>query len=261
MNILVLDDERNALEMLMDVLKEVLPDTEPHGFRDPEEAIMWAEKHAPVDVAFLDIQMRGITGLAVAKHLKRSSPKVNLIFTTGYSEYAVDACNLQTSGYLLKPVSAEKVRYALNNLLHPVEETRKDIYIRTFGSFEVFVNKDIVHFGRSKAKEMLAYLVDRRGCAVSRKEIFAVLFGDEAYNHGKQAYLTNIIRDLQSSLHEAGIDKILIRKYNSYAVDTALFDCDLYEYDKGTVPALNAFHGEYMARYSWGEETLATLYR
>ena len=261
MKVLALDDERNALEMMMQTLQEVAPDIDIHGFRDPEEAIAWAEDNAPVDVAFLDIQMRGITGLTVAKHLKKSNPKINLVFTTGYSEYAVDACNMQSSGYLLKPVSTDKVKHALDNLLYPVEESHPNTYVRTFGSFEVFVNDEIVHFSRSKAKEMLAYLVDRRGSSVSRKDIFAVLFGDEAYDHGKQAYLTNIIRDLQSSLAAAGIEKMLVRKYNTYAVNPKLFTCDLYEYDKGEVTAINAFHGEYMIQYSWSEDTLAALYR
>ena len=261
MKVLVLDDERNALEMMLEALKEVAPDAEPYGFRNPEEALAWAEANAPVDVAFLDIQMRGITGLTVAKHLKQSNPRVNVIFTTGYSEYAIDACNMQTSGYLLKPVSAAKVRGALENLLYPIEEKHYHVFIRTFGSFEVFVNDDIVHFGRSKAKEMLAYLVDRHGSGVSRKEIFAVLFGDEAYDHGKQAYLTNIIRELQRSLEEAGVPELLRRKYNSYSVDTKMFSCDLYDYEAGNVSAVNSFHGEYMLQYSWSEDTLAALYR
>lgn len=261
MKVLALDDERNALEMLVRTIQEAAPDMEVHGFRDPEEALTWAEDNAPVDAAFLDIQMRGITGLTVAKQLKKSSPRVNLIFTTGYSEYAVDACNLQTSGYLLKPVNAAKVSHALNHLLFPVEEKHGSTFIRTFGSFEVFVNDQIVHFSRSKAKEMLAYLVDRRGSSVSRKEIFAVLFGDDVYDHGKQAYLTNIVRDLQNSLETAGISEILVRKYNTYAVNSKMFTCDLYEYDKGDVASLNQFHGEYMAQYSWSEDTLATLYR
>lgn len=260
MKILVLDDERNALEMLMDILKEISPEAETYGFRDPEEALAWAADNAPVDVAFLDIQMRGITGLTVAKRLKESNPRVNVIFTTGYSEYAVDACNMQTSAYLLKPVSEEKVRVALDNLLYPIEVKHMHTFVRTFGSFEVFVNDEIVHFGRSKAKEMLAYLVDRHGSGVSRKEIFAVLFGDDAYDHGKQAYLTNIIRELQKSLDEAGIPNMLKRKYNSYAIDTSTFTCDLYEYESGDVAAVNSFRGEYMLQYSWAEATLGTLY-
>lgn len=261
MKVLALDDERNALEMLIQTIQEVDPEMEVHGFHYPEDAMDWAEKNAPIDVAFLDIQTRGITGLTVAKHLKKHSPKVNLIFTTGYSEYAVDACNMQSSGYLLKPVNAAKVSHALENLLFPIAESHDTTFIRTFGSFEVFVNNEIVHFGRSKAKEMLAYLVDRRGSAVSRKEIFAVLFGDDAYNHNKQAYLTNIIRELQNSLKDAGLSDILVRKYNTYAVNPQKFTCDLYEYDKGDPTSLNQFHGEYMVQYSWSEDTLATLYR
>lgn len=191
---------------------------------------------------------------------KKTSPRVNLIFTTGYSEYAVDACNLQSSCYLFKPVNAAKVRHALDHLLFPLADRAPSIFIRTFGSFDVFVNDEVVHFSRSKAKEMLAYLVDRRDSTVSRKEIFAVLFGDDAYNHSKQAYLTNIIHDLQHNLEAAGVGKLLVRKYNTYAVDPQMFTCDLYEYDKGDPTSINQFHGEYMLQYSWGENTLASLY-
>lgn len=260
MRILTLDDEISALQLLMEIVEKVAPEAELYGFQDPEAALKWAENNTPIDVVFLDAKLRDTTGLTVAKRLKKICPKVNLIFTTGYCEYAVDACNLHSSGYILKPMNETKVRNALDNLLFPTKDDCTKIYIRTFGSFEVFVNDEIVHFNRSKSKEMLAYLVDRHGSSVSRKEIFAILFGDESYTHGKQAYLTNIIRDLQRCLAAVGISKVLIRRYNTYAIAPKTFTCDLYEYEKGSIPAINQFHGEYMLQYSWGENTLASLY-
>lgn len=79
MRILALDDERNALEMLMQTIEEVAPEAELHGFRNSEAALYWAEEHAPIDVAFLDIQMRGITGLTVAKRQKKPA-RASILF-------------------------------------------------------------------------------------------------------------------------------------------------------------------------------------
>ena len=46
----------------------------------------------------------------------------------------------------------------------------------------------------------------------------------------------------------------MVRKaFNSYSVNTALFSCDLYDYDRGDPAAINAFRGEFMAQYEWAE--------
>lgn len=79
----------------------------------------WAEENV-CDVAFLDIQMRSMTGLELAKQLKERQPNVNIIFVTGFSEYTGEAIQLHASGYIEKPVTEEKIRRELDNLRHPV---------------------------------------------------------------------------------------------------------------------------------------------
>ena len=66
-----------------------------------------------------------------------------------------------------------------------------------------------MQFKRSKSKELLAYLIDRRGMSVSRKEIAAVLFEDVPYDRSRQKYLDAIIRSLRDTLREYGIAEIL----------------------------------------------------
>ena len=85
MKILCLDDEELALRMLEMCVKKVKPDAEVLAFDDQDDLLAEAEKNG-CDVAFLDIHMRGMNGVEVAKRLKESNPKMNIIFVTGFSE-------------------------------------------------------------------------------------------------------------------------------------------------------------------------------
>ena len=103
---ITVDDER---PMLTALTKSVLasPDiTSVEEFSTCSAALEWSRNH-PVDIAFLDISMRGMGGLALAESITEIRPNCKIIFCTGFSQYAVDAFRLHVSGYLLKPVTAE----------------------------------------------------------------------------------------------------------------------------------------------------------
>ena len=117
-----------------------------------------------------------------------------------------------------------------------------------------------MQFSLAKAKELLAYLIDREGMAVSRKEIAGILFGDEEYTRATQNYLSKIYKALKESLEAAGLEGLLRKGYNQYYVDANAYDSDLREYRRGVPGVINCFTGEYMAQYSWAEETAGSLY-
>lgn len=243
---------------MMDAVKSVTDKDEVVGFMSPVEALAYAQQNR-IDVAFLDLEMPEIDGVRLAKWLKRLNPDVNLIFATAYREYGVEAMELRASGYLLKPVTECEVRRELMMLRFPPARSPQGIRAATFGNFELLKDGVPVVFNRSKSKELLAYLIDNHGEGMSKKELAGILFEDRKYDRNCQDYMNKIVRDLYLSLEEAGAKDILIRRYNYYAVDTAKISCDLYEYENGDPMAVNAFHGEYMKQYSWGEYTLGRL--
>ncbi len=116
---LAVDDERLALQLLTDAIQAVLPKAEVFAFSKPGEALSCARENR-CDIAFLDVRMRSMTGLELARKLKGLCPRINIIFVTGYSEYVGEAMQLHASGYLEKPVTAEKVRREVEDLRHPV---------------------------------------------------------------------------------------------------------------------------------------------
>ena len=137
---------------------------------------------------------------------------------------------------------------------HPIE-------VRTFGGFDVMVHGELVMFGRAKSKELLAFLVDRCGTAVSRKEASSVLWEGKKCDRALQKQLDVVIRSLYSTLREYGISEIVetVENEKKIRIVPELLTCDLYRYLNGEVDAVQAYCGEYMDRYSWASLTEAYL--
>ena len=213
-----------------------------------------------VDVAFLDIEMPGVNGLSLAHRLKRASPDTNVVFVTGYPEYALDAWNTHASAFLVKPVDEADVRRALNSLRIPLASHHgRGLFVRCFGSFEVFFDGVPVPFERSHTKELLAYLIDRRGAVVSMAELVCVLWEGQPDTVSRRSQLRTCISELRRTLDRIGRTDALIRRRGGVAINLADYECDYYGYMAGNPDAINSFRGEYLRQYSWGEETLATL--
>lgn len=253
MIILAADDEQLPLSALAEAISEACPDAELHTFRKPAELIAFAKEHR-CDVAFLDIQMRGMTGLELARRLKELCPDAGVIFVTGYSEYALEAFALHARGYLMKPVTAKQIREELDELKHaPQRVSEKRARAQTFGNFEFFIDNEVVSFTRSRTKELLAYLVDRHGASCNTAELCAVLFEDGGDTRASRSLFRSLVADLAATLKRYGMQALLVRRRNSFCIDTSLLECDMYRFIKADADAVNAYRGEYMRQYSWAE--------
>ena len=253
MNIIAVDDEQLALIDLQTAIKEALPESSLSCFDVPDHALKFAGENR-VDVAFLDINMGGMNGLHLAKHLKEINGNTNIIFVTGYTQYALDAFSLHASGYILKPITADAVFEAMKHLNRPVKQAAdKRLRIQTFGNFEVFVDEKPLCFARSKTKELFAYLVYRNGALCNNNEIVAVLWEDMPDADNLQSYYRHLVADLTKTLANNNIGSMLVKKRGHLAVDPGAFQCDLYDFYNGKADAVNRYAGEYMAQYSWAE--------
>ena len=97
---IAVDDEALMLGALVAAV-EASPDiTSVAKFSDCEEALEYV-KNNPADIAFLDINMRGMGGLALAEKIVATRPGCKIVFCTGYEEYAILAFKLHASGYLM----------------------------------------------------------------------------------------------------------------------------------------------------------------
>jgi DNA-binding LytR/AlgR family response regulator len=110
---IIADDETHLARYLADQLKKLWPELQVLGLAaNGVEAAQLIEAHAP-DVAFLDIQMPGLSGLEVAQGIEGATQAV---FVTAYDEYAVQAFEDGAVDYLLKPVTTERLTKAMERL-------------------------------------------------------------------------------------------------------------------------------------------------
>ncbi|MBQ6256943.1 MAG: response regulator, partial [Clostridia bacterium] len=189
MRAICVDDDRVLAEGLAAMCMELPQIHEVKSFVWARDALDWLENN-PVELALLDVNMPKINGIQLAAEIKSRWPETAVIFVTGYSQYAVDAFAVRAAGYLMKPVTREAlaadVAYALSR---KEKKLTGRVVVRTFGSFDVFVEDKPVKFKMAKCKELLAYLVDRQGSSVTRAELSSVIWEDRVYDRRQQKHL------------------------------------------------------------------------
>jgi two-component system, LytTR family, response regulator LytT len=120
MNILLLDDEYLALNLLEGYLLQVIEQGRDFTLvgkaKHPLKAMEILEQGG-VDILFLDIQMPNVSGVNLLKTLQR---KPVAVFTTAYNEYAIEAFDLDVVDYLVKPIAFERFLQALNKAVRAV---------------------------------------------------------------------------------------------------------------------------------------------
>ena len=252
---LALDDEYLMLEKLARAVFASPDIDEVYKFSNCTSALEWLAGNR-ADIAFLDINMRGMTGLEMARNIATLQPDCKIVFCTGYSEHALDAFRLHASGYLMKPITEQDVQTEIDHIKRAIVSP-KALTVKCFGTFQVLHKGVPLRFKRSKTLELFAYLVDRNGAGVSAKQICAVLWEDDLAESRHMNYFWQLLDDLRRTLKELEADNVLLKIGNRYALDMDKLDCDYHSYlETGSPP----FRGEYMTQYSWAEDTTGFLF-
>ena len=251
---IAVDDEQLMLYALLKAIKASEDIEEVIGFTNCDEALDWIEVNEP-DVAFLDINMRGMNGLTIAEKILSLHPGCKIVFCTGYEEYAVSAFKIHASGYLLKPITAEDVQKEIDVIMG--RNMGKGILkAKCFGHFDVSCDGEKLTFKRTKSKEMLAYLIYLNGTEVSAREISAIIW-EKGTRENNQNYFHQLLADLRLALETVGAGDVLRKNGYLYSVDTRKISCDYYSYLKTGKPE---FNGEFMIQYSWADEICGLLW-
>ena len=261
MHTLTVDDRELIVTQMLGILQKLDPDGSHLGATESTEALRLADAQ-PLDVAFLDVEMPGdLSGLMLAQQLKERYPRMNTVFITGHQEYALQAFELDASGYLLKPLTLEAVAHQLSVLrFRPDVSNAGKICIRCFGAFEATCNGVPLDFSYSKSKELLACLVDRKGALCSNDTLIGALWPEEPASQQTKARLRKCVKDLKDVLAAVGASDVIQHQDRiGIGLDISRVDCDYYRYLQGDPIAVHQFCGKYMMQYDFAEETRADL--
>ena len=158
MKIAVCDDDRTTREQIASLVKEQEPDVEVITFGAGEDMIKSQENFA---ISFLDVEMKEISGIDVAKHMreeqeKRGKDKSIIIFVTGYREYMEEAFDVNAFHYLLKPIDEKKFYIVFNRALKEVAVKAKQeglsVIVKNNGMQKKVLLRDIYYIESSNKK-------------------------------------------------------------------------------------------------------------
>jgi DNA-binding LytR/AlgR family response regulator len=148
---IVVDDEPLAREELMFLLGQCKQVDVVGEARGAAEAQRLCDEQEP-EVAFIDLRMPDIDGLALAQQLRHKLPDLDVIIVSGHDDGALRGFNAKITDYLLKPVRLQRLKQALErvtvarpNALEPGNPLRR-FAVRRKGSFVVIELRDVVYF-------------------------------------------------------------------------------------------------------------------
>lgn len=261
MKTILVDDDEISRTLLSRILQENTHRVESlKEFGNAQDALHYAGGHK-IDLAILDIKMPGMDGLELASSLRELYPDISLIFETGFEQYAVDALRLKVAGYIFKPYDKKEIDYAIESAYLLSKRERIHIYAKTFGHFDLFVDRQPVCFKSAKAKELLALLVDRQGGILTSEQMIAAMWEDRPNDEATQNLASKVTKTLQKELNQVQIGHIIHVERGMRNLNTECITCDLYEFLDGKEEAVKMYNGLYMSDYSWGEYRIPMLER
>lgn len=135
--ILIIDTDKASQKKLSRIVSGISVDTEIVMFSDIEEFSAIGSK-AGLDIAFLETEIGGYSGIALASDIKRYSPNCIIIFVTSFPQHSLEAFKARPSGFVVKPFDEKDIRLELEYLRYPVNNAaykKEKLRVVTFGGF------------------------------------------------------------------------------------------------------------------------------
>lgn len=273
MKTILIDDEPMALEVLANLLS-AYEDLDIVGrYTNPLDALEKIKITEP-DIIFLDIEMGNMNGLELAQVFMAELPKVEIVFVTAYSQYAVDAFELNAIDYLLKPIQEKRLIKAIERLRRKIKEGKIEdknkitldnrLKVLSFGGFQVIDNMgNPIKWRTQKSKELFAYLWEKEDGAVSKDLIMEDLFPDRDVEKASTLLHTTIYQ-IRRSLRDLGYANGIIYFDESYQINLPIIS-DLEELkriislkvynDENIKELLGIYRGDFLEEgYHWAIE-------
>lgn len=254
MKIVVVDDELSALNTFLPNVVDDMRVECKMFMNSPRSALEYVRINK-ADAAFLDIKMPEIDGVELARRMLEINPDIKIVFISAYARDEKAICEKlggRVAGFCHKPYNAEKLKTLIASF--GAEADAPELFLRTFDSFDLFVNGVAVDFPSSKAKELLALLTDARGSFVTMDTAIGNLWANKNAELGKRLYRDAVCR-LRLTLKDAGAENLVTFERARAVINTDAAACDMWDFmKKGGV-----FSGRYMPQYDWSIITEAML--
>lgn len=281
---ILVDDELLSLQLLERKLNSI-GDVEVVKTFSNGESFLKELKNLDFQVAFLDIEMAGINGLELAELILDWNNNIHIVFITAYRDYAIQAFEVDSLDYLLKPVMESRLKKTISRIKVQLEKETKEnllhkdsvpflLKVICFNEFTVYNSNEPVKWKTAKVKELFAFFIMHLHTFVNRDTIIDLLWPDSDYQKAKIQLHTSLSY-LRKTLESIGYPKAITFSNQSYSLEIDNFYCDVIEMEQimNNNPKINSdnineyekaislYTGEYMGKneFEWAHSKAQSL--
>lgn len=272
MKTILIDDEPMALEVLKHMLSPYKEIDILASYTHPSDALNNIKEIKP-EVIFLDIEMGEINGLELAEIIMGELEDVEIVFVTAYSQYAVDAFEINAIDYLLKPIQEKRLSKAIGRLNERKKEKESysrdmnvsnKLKISSFGGFQLVDSRGKpLNWRTRKSKELFAYLWTRKKQISSKDVIIEAVFPNRELEKASTLLHTTVYQ-LRKNLEKRGYINAIIYSEEGYKLNISI-ESDIEElisitekerYDEEDIwEILKIYKGDFLEEgYHWAME-------
>lgn len=237
---ILVDDEQLALEFLERKLQDI-------GSITIVEKYIQIDIHQlesiveDIDIAFLDVEMPHLNGLELAELILAINPQIHIVFVTAFSQYAVEAFELNAIDYIIKPAEVNRLKQTIDRIETAMKRAIVDrkpstniLQIQLCHEFSIKMenNKsEIIKWRTSKAKEVFLYLLHHRGELVRKSTLIELIWSDfEPDKAFPQLYTT--VYHIRNTLHTYENHISIKNVMDGYILTTNNVQIDIYEWSE-----------------------------
>ena len=233
----LVDDEQLALQHMKKKLGELGTVEVISTFSNAESFLIDMEQ-LDFQVVFLDIEMPGLNGLDLARIIKEWNKEIYIVFVTAYRDYAIQAFELHSIDYLLKPILKYRLEKTVIRIQEQIQLTEKSpapvepalpiLTVNCFDEFIAYFQDEPVKWKTAKSKELFAFLVSNLQTYINRDTIIDQLWPEHDYKKAKIQLHTSMSH-LRKTLDSIGYEQVIIFSNQSYALELDTLQCDAIE--------------------------------
>lgn len=268
---IIVDDEPLSIQLMKKKLNNI-GGIEVVRMFSSAESVLKEFKNLDFQVAFLDIEMAGLSGLDLAEIISEWNSQIHIVFVTAYRDYAIQAFELDSLDYLLKPVMKDRLEKTVLRLQEKIQTNVQNkqksssslMKVICFNEFVVYQGEELIKWKTAKVKELFAFLFMNLNTYINRDILIDTLWPDQDYKKAK-IHLHTSLSYLRKSLDSIECSYSLTFSNQSYSLSIDHFYCDEFELERlkeieitsqsiaEVENILSLYTGEYMEKneYSW----------
>jgi len=203
----IIDDETNSREVLELMIREDHSDIEIDGTSgNIRDAALLVKKVSP-DILFLDIEMPGGNGFELVKQLKEPLPEI--IFCTAYGHYAIKAIECSALGYLMKPVSSQKLREVLDKARQKTNPLQRSLQMHVLQE-QLSTTSEPTRFLLNSVEDIRIIKFDEVICCIAESNYTRIHLAD-----GGKVVASKTLKEFETILHKPNFFRI----HHSYLIN------------------------------------------